>query len=348
MKSAAMALVTLLALAVTIESASASDPACQLRRYSSLDVNLDHGYPLIPVTAQQRDAWIVFDTTAVVPLIYERYVHDYTSSTRKLASDSPGIHIGRFNVRELGIIDDLRLGTARFRKGEFAIYEEEATERSELPEVDGKPIIGRMSLTFFANSDVEIDLARHKINLYEATHCPDGAVVYWTNHYSEIPLKKGALGTYYFPMELDGRRVEATLTTTSQFSTLTTDVSRKLYDFDETSAGIEHRRTRGGTLSHYRSMSISTDSLHVSNTDILLMHSSVDCLLGKSAEGAAIHEACYGGEAPLQLGLPVIKKLHLYFATHDNKLYFTSAGDDQTNSPATGSSAPASAPAQRP
>jgi hypothetical protein len=40
---------------------------------------------------------------------------------------------------------------------------------------------------------------------------------------------------------------------------------------------------------------------------------------------AAQYTECVGSEAPLRIGLDVLEKLHLYFATKENVLYYTAA-----------------------
>jgi hypothetical protein len=42
-------------------------------------------------------------------------------------------------------------------------------------------------------------------------------------------------------------------------------------------------------------------------------------------DGVAQYYNCTGDEAPLHIGLNVLEKLHLYFATKENVLYFTAA-----------------------
>jgi len=56
-------------------------------------------------------------------------------------------------------------------------------------------------------------------------------------------------------------------------------------------------------------------------------HAQSYCELGQSRDKAkaALHAGCYGAEAPLKLGMNVISKMHLYFATKESMLYFTAA-----------------------
>jgi hypothetical protein len=121
-------------------------------------------------------------------------------------------------------------------------------------------------------------------------------------------------------------------------------VSKKLYGFDETSPGIEHRTSESGkSIAHYRAMTISTEELKIVNADVRLEHAQSYCELGQSRDRAkaALHSGCYGAEAPLKLGMNVISKMHLYFATKESMLYFTAAdaGRDGATVPSSAASA---------
>jgi hypothetical protein len=93
-------------------------------------------------------------------------------------------------------------------------------------------------MNMFAHFDIEIDIANRQLNVYSPDHCP-GSVVYWSTSYDAVPVRVGKLGELYFPMVLNGKAIEATLATELAVTTLTTDVTRRLFGFDANSADIE-------------------------------------------------------------------------------------------------------------
>jgi hypothetical protein len=99
-------------------------------------------------------------------------------------------------------------------------------------------IIGFLGIDFLWKMDLDLDLAHRKLNLYEPSKCP-GREVYWSSEYNVVPLRRDAFGNFFFPMELDGRKVEAILTTDNTVSSLSTDVTKRVYGFDRNSSGIE-------------------------------------------------------------------------------------------------------------
>jgi hypothetical protein len=173
--------------------------------------------------------------------------------------------------------------------------------------------------------DIELDLANRKMNLFSQDHCP-GQVVYWSKTSDSAPIRFGTLGEFYFPMELEGKKLETTLATGNATTSLSTDVTRKLYNFDSHSPDVETETDAAGrTTAHYRAMKLSGQGIQIINAHILLVDRPPNdaCQL-TSRSGAAAYEGCFGAH-PLQLGQNVLSKLHIYIATKEKVLYFTPA-----------------------
>jgi hypothetical protein len=66
----------------------------------------------------------------------------------------------------------------------------------------------------------------------------EGVVVYWTDNYSSARIKRGPLGSYYFAIELEGKTLQASIPTAVASTTISTEMTRRLYGFDETSKDI--------------------------------------------------------------------------------------------------------------
>jgi hypothetical protein len=118
--------------------------------------------------------------------------------------------------------------------------------------------------------DLELDLAHLKLNLYEPSRC-SGQVVYWASQYEVVPLLRDAFGDFYFPMELDGRKLEAMLSTERSVSTLSTDVTKRVYGFDKDSPGVESETDESGkTIAQYRAMRLTAAGLSVTDEKVRL------------------------------------------------------------------------------
>jgi hypothetical protein len=124
---------------------------------------------------------------------------------------------------------------------------------------------------------------------------------------------------------LDGKMLETTFANTRAMTTLSTDVTKRLYNFDEHSPDVETKTDGiGQTTYRYRAMKLKGEGLDIINAQIRLVDGpTLHChLTGRL--GAAGYEDCYGIH-PLNLGLDVLKQLHIYIATKEKVLYFTSA-----------------------
>jgi hypothetical protein len=141
-------------------------------------------------------------------------------------------------------------------------------------------------------------------------------------------MRRAPLGNFHFPMELEGKKIETTLATGNASTTLTTDVTKRLYGFDEHSEDIETDKEVGGrTRSHYRAMALTTPGLNVTNSKVELVPRPDLCHLdtGWGRDAVAQYSGCMGSEAPLHLGMNVLEKLHLYVATKESVVYFSAA-----------------------
>lgn len=307
------------ALAVATQLASAAgthaSTDCKLHRIASVDFAVKD-LIFVPVVVNGSRGAMVLDTGSAISTLWgDKLGHLHLrSSTTTLAEESV----------QTTEIHTLAIGELVFRKGTFRLG---STPSDAPPEPPIQPLIGTLGMDVFANVDFELDFARNKVNLYSQEHCP-GKVVYWANAYSEAPMQRGALGNFYFPIELDGKKLPATLSTASLTTSLTTDLTKKLYGFDEHSAGIESESDGSGApAAHYRAMMLKAAGLNVANARIKLLTSHSLCLLRTTdpRERGTSYEECIGAYPPLKLGLNVLRQLHFYLATKEKVLYFTPA-----------------------
>jgi hypothetical protein len=306
--------------------AQAGDVAgkCGLKRLASVHFTVIDHRLYLPITAASRGAWVLLDTKAIVGTIQKQYVHDFAHGTyTRPPYPTPLAHVEPF-----------QLGLMKFERVDLAVV----PEFRGVPVPAGTdPLIGSLAMDAFAHVDFELDFKTSRINFYSQDHCP-GSVVYWASSYASIPMQLSPEGVYYFPVELDGQRIEATLQTSWGPSILFTDVSRGLFGFDENSPDVEHKPDdTGKALAHYRAMSLTTEGLKVINADIVLSPNPIrgHCSFGKSpeADGAVRYLGCGSFVAPLRIGLQVLEQLHLYFATKERVLYFTRADADPADVP---------------
>ena len=315
-----------------LPAVAAQTPAnadCKLKRLASLDLAVSPTRVNVPVTVDGTSAWMVLNIHSSMTVMWRPSAARLQLKIQSLPGHQ-NVHFGGKQISEYAVAQILALGTLQIQHVEFLLVPETA-DSAALSEPGAD--VGAIGLDMFSKVDFELDFMNRKLNLYSQEHCP-GAVVYWANNYASTPFRRGALGEAYFPFEIEGKKIEASLSTGSSITTLTTDATKRLYGFDEHSADIETRSdSEGNVTAQYRAMAITTPGLNVTNTQIQLSRRPMkECSLEVRGrhDGVAQYANCTGSEAPLHIGLNVLEKLHLYFATKENVLYFTAADAQKT------------------
>jgi hypothetical protein len=313
----------LVAFALFSTGALAADAKdCKLKQYASLDLGvLGNGFLIVPVTIQGSSVGLILNTASALSIL--------TASTARLLAlplkpmpAGAKVRAGTTTVEQMAIANGFAVGGARFKSAEFIVISDDALNP---PSVGAASPVGMLGMDVLGHFDVELDVSKRKMNLFSQDHCP-GHVVYWADAFDSAPIRMGTLGELYFPMQLEGKKIETTLGTGNVTTTLSTDVTRKLFGFDSHSSDIETETdATGATTARYRAMKLSGEGIQIVNAHIMLIDRPPHdyCSLGSSA-GAAAYEGCLGVH-PLKLGLNVLKKLHLYIATKEKVLYFTPA-----------------------
>jgi hypothetical protein len=303
-------------LALAVE-AVAAERDCTLKPITSIDlIVMPGGAAIVPATLNGRRVGMMLRLDSIASLIDPVAAKEWALPLSKMPGD---VHYGDLKIKQKAAYQDLAVGDIKYPpKGFFLV----APEPLNIPTVDGLQVIGSLSGSAFRGVDFELDLAHKKFTVYSQDHCP-GQVVYWTDRYTTAPLLQTRFGAYFFPIELENKKLYATISYSRAVTTLGTDVSRALYGFDKSSAGIEENREADGTLYHYRAMNLTAAGVTLANARIRLVDPIEDCPLDKQKREVARYKC--DGNYPLFLGGDVLQQLRLYFATKEGKLYFTSA-----------------------
>jgi hypothetical protein len=282
---------------------------CTLRQLASIDVDIAD-YVLVPVSLDGTPAHMRLGTPSGLSTIYKRDADDMNLPVGK----SP--------------LPNSQIATVRsFSLGSYEVGKVQLLVSSKPPTLvpNSAPYVGSFGLTSLIGVDFELDFAHNKLNLFSAKHCP-GNVVYWADSAASVPYLLDPVGVPVYPIELDGKRIAATVNAGTSTTQLKTDVSKALYGFDDHSPGTETRTSDSGTsVKHYRAMKMTTRGLSVLNADVELTSGSDTCIISRSGpEHSATYENCFG-HPPLTLGMDALRHLRLYFATTEHVLYFTAA-----------------------
>jgi hypothetical protein len=315
--------ICLLSAQRSVAATDAAPGKCGLKQYGNVDLLVSEENPVLArITIDAKPALMVLDLSNGPSLMWADAAKRLELTRMPLMAESPMTY-GNKPITDFVKIGKFMMGDVRFGAPQFLLV---ASPYPNL-EVDGLPVVGSIGLNFFANADFELNLKARKLTLFSQDHCK-GRVVYWTDSYDSVPMQRSVLGNISFPMELDGKKIDTTLTTASAGSSLYTDISRRYFGFDETSDGIVvESGAQGESVGHFKAMALTTNGLKVLNARVELYKQSpkVKCSL-QQPKGVASYGGCYG-MYPLRLGREVLQQLRIYVATKENVMYFSAASN---------------------
>jgi hypothetical protein len=172
--------------------------------------------------------------------------------------------------------------------------------------------------------DVEFDFTGSKFNLFSQDHCK-GKVVYWARHYAVLPFRndmRWLSDTTSLPSNghdidhivldatLDGKVVRVLVDTGSATSWMTLDTAHRLFGLDTAAlTPIGSAKNERETLYTYPFETLDLQSVSVHSPTIIL---KADRLQDPNAPD-------------LYLGMTVLRRLHLYVAYGEKRIFVTRA-----------------------
>jgi hypothetical protein len=301
---------------------SAQTQTCEAHKLASLDLEIpDNGQVLVPVTVNNARFYMYFEIASPFTEVSEQAVVRFALPRTDIGKDLD-ITSGGSRVRQYATMS-FKLGDVAYNEEHILIDPQSAAPRR----YTRADIIGFLGIDFLWQMDLDLDLANHKLNLFEPSKCP-GREVYWASQFNVVPLRRDAFGNFFFPMELDGRKLEAILTTDNTVSSLSTDVTKRVYGFDKNSSGIETVADADGrVVSQYRAMKLTANGLTVVDEKIKLTDPPNNtCRLAKKIDAIGYTDCLY--RYPLRLGSDVLRRMHVYLATKENMMYFTGNAEE--------------------
>jgi hypothetical protein len=311
------AAICILVCSTSAESrASAQKETCELHQVVSISLDVaENGQILVPVEINKTPAFMYLEIGSPFSSLSQQ-----TASRFKLLETEMGkvIEVKSGGKRVAQYTDmDFMLGELSYRQARFLIDPHSETSRYSRPEV-----IGILGMDLLWKMDLELDLAHHKLNLYDHSHCGN-QIFHEATNYGVVPLQRNAFGNIFFPMELDGRKLETLLTTASRETTLSTDAAKRVYGFDKDSSGIESVTDKDGHQTPlYRAMKLTASGLTLTDEKVRLCDPPNNtCHLARKGEVIGYAGCLY--QYPLRLGSDFFSRLHVYINTQENLMYYT-------------------------
>jgi predicted aspartyl protease len=215
------AAILLIVLAVALPCAvRAAAEECRPVRRAETAVALAGTAPLVTMTVNRGGALFLLDTGA------ERTILT-AEAAKRLKVEAHGEYPRR--MRSLG--GNVSSGDAHLRNVQFAGMTLDdfriLVAAISFPRMSGSAIDGLLGADFLSSFDLDLDLPRRRLILYDRLACALAAPP-WGQPFSRIPVNRSLHDRLFFPVLLDGHRVTALIDTGAQRTAIDLDTAAKL------------------------------------------------------------------------------------------------------------------------
>jgi len=295
-----------------------------LKRVTSLDImKLRSGRYAISVDIAGKQETLLLDTGGAFSQLSPKTVKDLGLATTRSRDGKSLIGVSGATSDQQVRLPSITLGGLRQEGAYFFVSPEQTNAPQTVPE-----FAGILAADFLQNFDADFDFTSGKLNLFSPDHCP-GNVVYWPAvTVAAVPFTFDASGHINFRMELDGKRVNATLDTGAAETTLSTDIAQRDFGVDLNAPDVQKiGELQGGFAANVyvrRFKTLAVDGVTISNPVIVLLP---DLVSGRVRNGPSTGSLIKDDKplADMLVGIPTLSQLHLYVAYKERKLYMTAS-----------------------
>jgi hypothetical protein len=327
-------------LSCLLQPAVAAEDCGPLKQITSIDLVPAPQGPrmLVPVTINGMSRNMLLNTAGGI------------SSLQRAAVDAMGLHAiddSRVKMLDSGgnastyfvQVDDFAMGAIRGPNMQFVVSTGGANANP--------PFVGSLAGDLMSQYDVEIDFAARKLNFFSKDHCP-GHVLYWKPAaVAVVPLTydlptgdNSRTGFRHYtpreihlsvPVTLDGKNFDAQINTGANFSTISANTAKFQFGVTADSPGSTPMGSFDGNPDHkvfgHVFSSLTFDGVTVTNPHVAVIPDLVGSKDPNNVTRADSRVRRVDDNIGIQLtiGMDVLRKLHLFIAFGERKLYVTPA-----------------------
>lgn len=330
-----------LAVAVLFQNGNAlADDCGPLKQIVSADMTVGPGGNfLVPVSINGAPQKMLLATAGGI------------TSLRQDAMDALGLHA--IDASHIKLLSSNGATSQSYTQMDFALgaIHMPKLQVIVMPASGTAPFVGSLAGDFLGLYDVEMDFAGRKLNLFSKDHCP-GHVIYWkADALAVLPItlqtptgddSRTGFRTYSYrgshinvPVSINGKDLKAAINTASQTSAMSTDTAKFLFGVTADSPGAVPLDSPDGNLEHrpfrYTFQTLTFDTVTVTNAKFIVYPNLTGAKDPNNAGRAdtRLHRIDDNIGGGVSIGLDVLRKLHLYVAYGENKLYITPASAPQ-------------------
>jgi predicted aspartyl protease len=211
----------------------AADAGCGTNRIGETTVATVQNAPIVILLANGKPVTLLLDTGAASTILTP-------AAAQRIGAQPPRIEFQR-PVGGFGG-DTLRTNEVELRSfsvsGVVIPWRRVLVASVNMPNIFLGPLDGILGADVLSSFDVDLDLPRHRMAFYKRQSCPSAAPA-WSEPYVTIAAGRSRNDHLFFPVQLEGRRIDALFDSGAQLSVLFTGAARAL-GVDE--AALAHDR----------------------------------------------------------------------------------------------------------
>jgi hypothetical protein len=196
------------------------------------------------------------------------------------------------------------------------------------------PLDGVVSTGVFAHDDFDLDFGAGRVNFFSTDHC-EGRVVYWPHQVLAVVPMIMEQGHINVQITLDGHPLRAILDTGSTRTNLNIIRAQEKLGFSPATLPPPDTPKSDPDKNIYprRFSTLSFDGVTVSNPLVVIRPlefggSKNDTVIGSRAEHK--DDQLNRLSPDMIIGMDILRHLHIYIATNEQKLYITEAGTGES------------------
>jgi Aspartyl protease len=264
---------------------------CRVKHVATIDaLESQTGGLLVPIQVGRHQTYLTLDTGGFANLLFEDVVAIEGLRTQASARAAIGASGGVLN----------RITTDHQR----SYYVVPRGAGGDLRES------GTLGAGYYQGSDLDIDFPARKIRLVPSTSC-DGGIVTRVRPGRALPIRLDEYGRAFVTVTLDGKPLTALIDTGSSESTLDPAAARRLFQLSLADPSV----SAAGTTVDAAGVSLPTYRRQFRRLDL--------GGIGFDSPWLALSANGLEPGVDLILGLRQLRRLHLYFAFGERKLYAT-------------------------
>jgi len=205
--------------AETVAAAPAS--GCGTSRIGEITIATVQNAPIVTLFANRSPVTVLLDTGAEWTIFTP-------AVAKRIGAQTPRIEFKR-QLRGLeGTLATTEVELHSFTAGDVAIpWLRVRVAALDMPSVFSGPLDGVLGADTLSSFDIDLELARHRMAFYTKQTCPNAAPA-WPLPYTAIITGRSPSNHLFFPVLLDGRRIDAFFDTGAQFTVLSTKAALAL------------------------------------------------------------------------------------------------------------------------